>query len=163
MSAMQSRGQNHTYASVSAWMVAMTIGRGFTVSRFPRGICRTRLIVLGTEVTIREPRSTRRRSPPTSALASTAARSEAETKWASCAKVVYTTKSPETVKEFTFCARVRGGEEDVADNKVAEHVRPRKRGVDEEVEDFGMSITRTISQAFPKSTQGMSLLEPISS
>lgn len=139
-------------------MVAMTIGRGFTVSRFPRGICRTRLMVLGTEVTIREPRSTQRRSPPKSALEPAVARTEAETKWASCAKVVYTTKSPETVKEFAFCARVRGEEEGVADNKIPEHVRPRKRDVAEEVEDCGMSITRTTSQAFPKSTQGMSFL-----
>jgi hypothetical protein len=119
-------------------------------------------MVLGTEVTIREPRSTQRRSPPTSALASAVARSEAETKWASCAEVVYTTKSPETVKEFAFCARVRGEEEGVADNKIPEHVRPRKSDVAAEVGDCGMSITRTTSQAFPKSTQGMSLLESIS-
>jgi hypothetical protein len=115
-------------------------------------------MVLGTEVTIREPRSTQRRSPPKSALEPAVARTEAETKWASCAKVVYTTKSPETVKEFAFCARVRGEEEGVADNKIPEHVRPRKRDVAEEVEDCGMSITRTTSQAFPKSTQGMSFL-----
>jgi hypothetical protein len=163
MSIMQSGGEKNTHASVSAWMVARTIGRGFTVSRFPRGICRTRLIVLGMEVTIREPRSTRRRSLPTSVLASVVARRGAETKCASCAKVVYTTKSPETVKEFAFCARARGEEDGVADNKVPEHVRPRKRDVADEVEVLGMSITRTTSQAFPKSTRGTRLLESISS
>jgi hypothetical protein len=77
--------------------------------------------------------------------------------------VVYTTKSPETVKEFAFCARVRGEEDDVAENKVPEHVRPRKRDVAGEVEDWEMSITRTTSQALPKSTHGMSRLESISS
>jgi hypothetical protein len=80
----------------------MTIGRGFMVSRFPRGICSTKLIALGMEVTIREPRSTRRRSPSTLVLASVAARSDAGTKCASCDKVVYTTRSPEIVKEFAF-------------------------------------------------------------
>src|SRR5947208_2587994 len=144
-------------------MLAMTIGRGFTVSRFPRGICRTRLIVLGTEVTMREPRSTRRCSPPTSALASAVARWDAETKCASCAKVVYTTKSPEIVKEFAFCARVRGEEDNVADNKVPEHVRPKKRDVADELVDWEMSTTRTTSQALPTSTQAMRCLELISS
>ena len=120
--------------------------------------------MLGTEVTMREPRSTRRCSPPTSILASAVARRDAETKCASCTEVVYTTKSPEIVKEFAFCARVRGEEDNVADNKVPEHVRPRKRDVAaDESEDWGMSITRTTSQGLPKSTQGMSRLVPISS
>lgn len=38
----------------------MTSGLGFIVSKLPLGIWRTRLIVLGTAVTIRDPRSTLR-------------------------------------------------------------------------------------------------------
>jgi len=144
-------------------MVAMTIGRGLTVSRFPRGICRTRLMVLGTEVTIREPLSTQRRSLLTSVPASAAARMEMEIKCASCAEVVYTTRSPDTVKEFAICARVRGEQDNGAENKVPEFVRPKKREVPGRVEDWETSITRTTSQAFPKSTQGMSRPESISS
>lgn len=119
--------------------------------------------MLGMEVTIREPLSTRRRSLPTSVLASAAARREVGTKCASCAEVAYTTRSPEIAKEFALCARVRGEEDSGAENKVPEYVRPRKREVAGEVEDFEMSISRTTSQAFPKSTQGMSRPESISS
>jgi len=109
-------------------MAAMTIGRGLTVSRLPRGICKTRFVVLGMEVTIREPLSTRRRSLLSlliSVPGSAAASKEVEVKCASCAEVVYTTRSPDTVKEFTFCARVRGEEDNGAENKVPEHVMPR--------------------------------------
>jgi hypothetical protein len=116
-------------------------------------------MVLGTEVTIREPLSTRRRSLPTSVLESAAARRDVETKCASCAEVAYTMRSPETVNEFAFCARIRGEEDNGAENKVPERVRPRKREVAGEVEDWGMSIARATSQAFPKSTQGISRLE----
>lgn len=48
------------HASMSRLTTLRTKGRGLIVSRFPRGICRTRLIVLGTAATMREPRSTRR-------------------------------------------------------------------------------------------------------
>jgi len=141
----------------------MTIGRGLTVSRFPRGICRTRFMALGMEVTIREPLSTRRRSLPTSVLPSAAARRVVGIKCASCAEVTYTTRSPETVTEFAFCARTKWEEDNGAENKVPEHVRPRNRVVACEVEDWGMLITRMTSQAFPKSTQGMNRLESTSS
>src|SRR6266852_6758714 len=141
----------------------MTIGRGLTVSRFPRGICRTRFMALGIDVTIREPLSTRRRSLPTSVHPSAAARRVVGIKCASCAEVTYTTRSPDTVTEFAFCARTRWAEDNRAENKVPEHVRPRKREVACEVEDWEMSITRTTSQAFPKSTQGTNRLESISS
>lgn len=45
---------------MSCFTISMTNGRGLIVSRLPLGICSTRLIVLGTAVTIREPRSTLR-------------------------------------------------------------------------------------------------------
>lgn len=141
----------------------MTIGRGLRVSRFPRGICRTRFMALGMEVTIREPLSTRRRSLPTSVLPSAAARRVVGIKCASCAEVTYTTRSPDTVTEFAFCARTREEEDNGAENKVPEHVRPRKREVAREAEDWEMSITRMTSQAFPKSIQGINRLESISS
>lgn len=38
----------------------MTRGLGFIVSKLPLGICNTKLIVLGTAVTILDPRSTLR-------------------------------------------------------------------------------------------------------
>jgi hypothetical protein len=82
-------------------------------------------MVLGMEVTIREPLSTRRRSLLISVPGSAAASKEVEIKCASCAEVVYTTRLPDTVKEFAFCARVRGEEDNGAENKVPEHVMPR--------------------------------------
>lgn len=140
-------------------MVAMTIGRGFMVSRFPRGICNTKLIALGMEVTIREPRSTRRRSLTTAVLASAVARTKAGTKCTSCDKVVNTTRSPEIVKEFAFCASVRGGDVP-AEKSVPERERPRNREVGE---GRGMSITLTTSQGNPNSTRSTSWLESLSS
>lgn len=51
-----------THESRSCLTTRRIIGLGFIVSKFPRGICKTKLIVLGTAVTMREPRSTRRLS-----------------------------------------------------------------------------------------------------
>lgn len=119
--------------------------------------------MLGMEVTIREPLSTRRRSLLTFVLPSAVARRAVVIKCASCAEVTYTTRSPDTVTELAFCERTRWEEDKVAENKVPEHVIPRKREVACEVEGWKTSITRMTSQAFPKSTQGMNRLELISS
>ena len=51
-----------THASTSSLTTFITRGRGLIVSKFPLGICKTKLMELGTTVTIRDPRSTRRRS-----------------------------------------------------------------------------------------------------
>lgn len=51
-----------THESRSCLTTRRIIGLGFIVSKFPRGICKTKLIELGTAVTMREPRSTRRLS-----------------------------------------------------------------------------------------------------
>lgn len=45
---------------MSWWTTSITNGRGLIVSRLPRGICKTRLIELGTTTTIRDPLSTLR-------------------------------------------------------------------------------------------------------
>lgn len=56
-----------TYLSRCDRTTRSTSGRGQIVSRLPRGICRTKVVELGTTVTILEPRSTARLielSPP---------------------------------------------------------------------------------------------------
>ena len=64
---MSSRSRTHLSRS---WRTILsTSGRGQTVSRFPRGIWSTRLVELGTTVTMRDPRSTARLMVP-STLAS---------------------------------------------------------------------------------------------
>jgi len=50
------------YSSISFLTRLRTKGRGLIVSRFPRGIWRTKLIELEIEVTMRDPLSTLRRS-----------------------------------------------------------------------------------------------------
>src|SRR5882762_1920525 len=49
-----------THASRSILTTSMTSGLGFIVSKLPLGICKTKLIALGTAVTILDPRSTLR-------------------------------------------------------------------------------------------------------
>ena len=84
------------------------------VSRLPLGICRTRLMVLGTAVTIRDPRSTLlvsqvgcaaspgRRDDAVNQLA----RAVIGAKWAMCAVDVHTRYPEAIVNELTFAATV---------------------------------------------------------
>lgn len=48
------------YFDISDRIISSANGRGLIVSKLPLGICSTIFIALGTAVTIREPRSTRR-------------------------------------------------------------------------------------------------------
>ena len=48
------------YLSMSFLTTSITNGLGLIVYKFPRGICKTKLMALGTATTILDPRSTRR-------------------------------------------------------------------------------------------------------
>ena len=93
----------------------MTSGRGLIVSKFPLGICKIKLIVLGTDVTILDPRSTRRFSNSGSATLSSASpdlvrMDDNVIKGAKCASwaVVAKITNPEAMQnEFTLDANKR--------------------------------------------------------
>lgn len=87
----------------------MTNGRGLIVSRFPRGICKTRLIELGTATTILDPLSTFRVSQlegssfgTPSCCSKTCGRVFTGAKIASCALVVKMTNPDAIANEVVF-------------------------------------------------------------
>ena len=90
----------------------MTSGLGLIVSRFPLGICSTKLIELGTAVTIRDPRSSFLDKVVVEAVSPTLKfdNSLKGTNIASCVFVVKMTKFEATVKEVTFPDRIEDSE-----------------------------------------------------
>jgi len=66
--------QTGSYLDISSRMTSNASGRGLIVSKLPLGICSTMFMVLGTAVTSREPRSTRRFSQAEEIEVSTAAK-----------------------------------------------------------------------------------------
>ena len=104
-----------THASRSFLTTSMTSGRGLIVSKFPLGICKIKLIVLGTDVTILDPRSTRRFSNSGSVTLSSASpdvvrMGDNVIKGAKCASwaVVAKITNPEAMQnEFTLDANKR--------------------------------------------------------
>lgn|ERR1700722_561235 len=98
-------------------MTSIANGRGLMVSRLPLGICNTKLIVLGTAVTIRDPLSTFRLShpdimpltSPLSAEGTAEANLDRDANMTSCALVVKIRKPEEMVNEVTFDSKTRTG------------------------------------------------------
>lgn len=112
-----------TYLSRSCRTILSTNGLGNTVSKFPLGICSTKLVELSTTATILDPRSTARRTPSslascgglrrlsTYAPSSAAPLSDRERRgrnFASCEKVVKMRKVEVRVKEVASEASCRG-------------------------------------------------------
>lgn len=106
--------EESAHASRSALTTSITSGRGLIVSRLPRGICSTRLIALGTATTIRDPRSTLRRSHSTGrsftvspSHAKTPGRDAIGANTASCVLVVKMMKAGASVNDVVFADSMR--------------------------------------------------------
>lgn len=124
--------RDKTYTSRSCLTTSITKGRGLIVSRFPLGICKTRLIELGTATTILDPLSTLRvgQSSGISFGAATSVCSKSlgskatGAKTTSCRVVVKMTKPEAMENEVVFLDIVRDSSSDFDSYSLPDFARP---------------------------------------